>query len=79
MAKIFDFSTIEKKKREATKNFIYDKMTGRVYKVWRIFEKIFKKLKLKSQDPQKSFPVIFTKNDFFRCCNFILYFFSNFF
>ena len=46
MAEIFNFSTIEKnelQKFEQQKNFIKDKMTGRVDIVWRIFEKIKKK------------------------------------
>ena len=54
MAEIFNFSTIEEKKRD-TKLFIKDKITGRVDIFWRIFKKTTKKLKLKSQDPKKKF------------------------
>ena len=36
-----------------TKNFIKDEMTGRVDILWRIFEKIAKKLKMKSQEQKK--------------------------
>ena len=45
------------KKLEATKNFLKDKITGRVDIVWRIFKKTTKilKLKLKSQDPKSKF------------------------
>ena len=52
MAEIFKFSTIEEKTSyrswSTTKNVINDKMAGGVDIVWRIFEKIAKKLKLKS-------------------------------
>ena len=51
MTEILNFTTVEEKKRVlevlATKNFIKDKMTGRVNILWRIFEKTAKKLKLK--------------------------------
>ena len=39
----------------ATKNVMKDKMTGRVDIVRRIFEKIAKNYKLKSQDPQSTY------------------------
>ena len=44
---IFNFLTWKKrtKKVSATKNVIKDKMTGRVYILWRIVEIIAKKLK----------------------------------
>ena len=58
MAKISHFSTIEEKKtsyRSAShKNFIKDQITGRVDIVGHIFEKMSKKLKLKSQDPKST-------------------------
>ena len=40
----------EHREQQATQNFIEDKMTGRVDILWRIFEKIAKKLKMKSQE-----------------------------
>ena len=64
-----------------TKQLIKDKMTGRVDIIWRIFEKIAKKLKWKSQNPRKhNFWMVlekFAKNDFF--CSFILNFLALFF
>ena len=56
MAELFNFLTIEKKtdiEVELQKKIIKGKMTGRVNIVWRIVEKMAKRLKFKSQDPKK--------------------------
>ena len=53
------------------KNFIIDKMTGRVDIVRRIFRDNSKKLKLKSQENFSMFSDKFTKNKKFRSFNFI--------
>ena len=57
MAEIFNFSTIEEKKRVlevwATKNFIKDEMTGRVDIVGCILEKNCKKVKIEVTGPKK--------------------------
>jgi hypothetical protein len=50
-------------KVRATQNFIKDKMNGRVDILWRIYEKIAKKLKMKSQEQKKRrFWLIYLKN-----------------
>ena len=48
-------------KVRATQNFIKDKMTGRVDILWCIFEKIAKKLKMKSQEQKRFFRLIYLK------------------
>ena len=66
---IFNLSTIATKKMsyKVTNFFIKDKMTERVFIVRRIFEKIARKLKLKSQYPKKhNFNQMLTKDDVFR-------------
>ena len=73
----FSFSKVQKVKYQkvrATKNFIKDKMTGRVNIILRIFEKIAKKLKMKSQE-QKNVVLVnlsenFPKIYFFGSCYF---------
>ena len=50
------------KKIRVTQNFIKDKMTRRVNILWRIFEKIAKNLKMKSQERKTSFLVNLSEN-----------------
>ena len=52
--------TFDQKVR-ATQNFIKDKMTGRVDILWHIFEKIAKKLKMKSGTEKRRFRLIYLK------------------
>ena len=77
MAKIFNFLTIEEKNpsyRSLRHKKCHKRQNDRVDIVWCIFKKIKKKIGIEVTGPKNKF----SKNEFFRSCDFIYKFFPFF-